>query len=143
MTPPEPWAAPERGSVCPDKAGEGFCEQPVQCPHSQYGSAGLPDVPEGRSCPGWVCARISPGLNEDKPTSSRTLLGDNPADNPRPASGWRCPAESARSSPLPPLLPLIEISTQYYFNPHPLPPPPPLPFPAGSLSPHAGCRGSQ
>lgn len=32
LSPPEPWAAPERGSVCPDKAGEGFCECIVHVP---------------------------------------------------------------------------------------------------------------
>lgn len=83
----------------------------------------VPDVPEGRSCPGWVCARINPGLNEDKPSSTRTLLGASRKS--QTILGLGLPAESARSSPLPPFLPLIEISTQYYFNPHPLAPPPP------------------
>lgn len=55
-----------------------------------------------------------------------------PADNP--SSAWGCRAESAHSSPLPPFLPLIEISTQYYFNPHPLTPPPPPALPC-RLSP--------
>lgn len=59
-----------------------------------------------------------------------------PADNPRSASGWIAGAalQKARFSPLPPFLPLIEISTQYYFNPDPLAPPPPSALPC-RLSP--------
>lgn len=45
-----------------------------------------------------------------------------PADDPSSASGR---IAGAAFSALPPLLPLIEISTQYYFNPHPVAPPPP------------------
>lgn len=46
-------------SQSPPKAVEGFCEQSALSTRAaafRGGSAELPDVPEGRSCPGWVFA---------------------------------------------------------------------------------------